>query len=89
MSPTPLDQPVKGQLCAKAGLERPLVATPPPPAWFGPEAGPRQGAGGFWAKASTSQLGLTRPHICFLVDKSCQLRQNDPCLLGLGEVGIT
>lgn len=27
MSPTHLDQPFKGRLCAKVGLERPLVST--------------------------------------------------------------
>lgn len=29
------------------------------------------------------------PHVCFLVDKICQLRQNDPCLLSSGDAGAT
>ena len=64
MSPTHLDQPFKGRLCAKAGLERPLVAIHTHTS--GSEAGPPQGEGGFWAEASTSQLGAVKtPHMLF------------------------
>lgn len=71
----------------------------PIPSRSGREAGPQptlswpQGECQFWAEASTSWPGLTRLGLetpqCFLVDKSCRLRPNEPCLLGLGEVGTT
>lgn len=55
-------QLLEGQLCAKAGLERPLVATLSLAglAWKRAFRWP-PGEPGFWAEASTSWPELTRP----------------------------